>query len=116
MNSELFYKNPYTVYEAFEAKSNILADLDSIDKIHQKYADISLNYSKFNDLQKTLNTNPIYNDYSGNWLAIRDAKSTKKDGVKEDIQIMVFQENNTYILGMITITLLLISAFLIIKK
>lgn len=116
MNSELFYKNPYTVYEAFDAKSDILADLDSVKRINKKYTDISLNFSKYNDLKTTLNTDPIYNDYSGNWLAIRDAKSTKKDGVKEDIQIMVFQENNTYILGMITITLLLISAFLIMKK
>lgn len=116
MISVLFYKNPHTVYEAFDGQTNMLNDLDSLTMIEKNYQDISKNYSKFNQLKHTLTTDPLYVDYSGNWLSIRDGKNTVKDGVKEDIQIMVFQENNTYILGMITITLLLISAFLIIKK
>ena len=56
-----------------------------------------------------------YNDFDGNKLAF-NREPNIRDAAKEDIDTMIVQQNNTYILGMITVTTLLVSTFLFMRN
>jgi len=49
-------------------------------------------------------------------LSYTDETKTVKGAVKEDIHSMILQQNNSYILGMIAISTVLITTFLITRK
>lgn len=71
----------------------------SADTTHNKLE--KKQYKHFNDYNSTdLNYNKSANIY---------------DAAKHDVDEMIVQQNNTYILGMITVTTLLISSFLFIR-
>lgn len=50
------------------------------------------------------------------WLDLHDRKPDIKDATKEDLHTMIVQQNNAYIVGMITLVTILITTFLTIKK
>lgn len=49
------------------------------------------------------------------WLDHIDRKSTVKDAAKEDIHTMIVEQNNAYIVGMITIATVLVTTYLTFK-
>ena len=57
-----------------------------------------------------------HNDFAGTAELDIEKIPTVRDAAKEDIDTMIIQQNNTYILGMITVTTLLISSYLFIRK
>ena len=118
MISEGFFSNPETSYkEAFQSYGDIQHQHNELLKINNTYDDISGQVQVHNNLVSELNNNPKeYQDFSGNWLAYRDKKSHVKEAVKEDIHTMILQQNNAYIIGMITITTVLITTYLVTKK
>jgi len=117
MISEGFYSNPDTSYkEAFQSYGTISEQHSALVDINQTYETISGEVVTHNTLKLELDTEEDYKDFSGNWLAYRDKKSHVKEAVKEDIHSMILQQNNAYIIGMITITTVLITTYLVTKK
>jgi hypothetical protein len=121
MNSEGFFTNPQTKYkEAFETGTfgELRHQAEAIGQINNKYDDISgaivEQQALYNQLQQGISRE--YIDFSGTYLDYKDRKSHVKDAVKEDIHMMILQQNNAYIIGMITITTVLIATYLVTKK
>jgi hypothetical protein len=123
MNSEGFFTNPQTNYqEAFTIETGTFGELkhqaDAIGQINNKYDDISgaivEQQALYDQLMQGISGE--YIDFSGTYLDYKDRKSHVKDAVKEDIHMMILQQNNAYIIGMITITTVLIATYLVTKK
>lgn len=121
------FKSPFSDYTKEGFESQIFADdQDQIAKLN----DLDTKKGELNDkigeydgaLQELDGTNadndPVfdyYNDFDGNNLAF-NRKPNIRDAAKEDIDTMIVQQNNTYILGMITVTTLLVSTFLFMRN
>jgi hypothetical protein len=82
--------------------------------INYKYYDISNNIMKITNSNNTgirdilsADPNKMY-DFSGNYLKYFTKKPQKEDALKEDINRMVLEENNLFMLGTITIASLII--------
>lgn len=99
------------------------ADATQFDKLNDlvvKYQDISGDLVDYYTLKDELTTGLSdpnindYNDFAADKLDI-ERQPNVKDAAKEDIDTMIVQQNNTYILGMITVTTLLITSFLFIR-
>ena len=118
MNSNTLFTNPLTSYtEAFTSYGSVTSQIDNIALINNTYDDISSNIVKHTALKSELDRTAKYMDFSGNYLAFTDKKKTSvKDAIKEDIHAMILQQNNAYIVGMIAISTVLITTFLITKK
>lgn len=119
MFTSALFTNPLSKYnEAFVSSptygtfANQIADITSINT---KYTDISGNIVKYKLLKNELESN-AKSDYNGNYLAYSDAKPTVKDAMKEDIHMMILQQNNSYIIGMVAISTVLITTYLLTKK
>jgi hypothetical protein len=115
-----FFENPLAEYEAFLTYGSFQEQTNLIGSLNKNYDDISEEIKVYNN---TLGSMKDYVDFSNNsltdksnvWLDKVDRKSDVKDGVKDDIQIMILQQNNAYIIGMITLTTVLITTYLVIK-
>jgi len=113
MHSPDFFKNPTTPYiEAFSLNtiSNQVKMLTSLD---EKSNDISKNLVLYGNIYMDISTNfPMYNK--------EDVEFTEfpkiKDAVNQDINEMIYQQNNTYIIGMFTVTTILILTFVVLQK
>jgi len=120
MNANSLFSNPFTLYtEAFTSYGSVTSQIDNIALINNTYDDISSNIVKHTALKSELDRSAKYIDFSGNHLAFTDKKTGKesvKDAIKEDIHAMILQQNNAYIVGMIAISAVLITTFLITKK
>lgn len=112
----------YTV-EGFQTQPPTDAEqYNMLNALVGKYQDISGDLVDYNELKKELidgittsdGSLNEYNDYDGTKLDIEKIP-TVKDAAKEDIDTMIVQQNNTYILGMVTVTTLLITSFLFIR-
>ena len=123
--SKTFFSVPLANYsvEAFQPTYGSFEDQQAlIHNLNTKYVDISGSINKYSDKLFKLDNN--YKDFSKDsvidstriWLDKVDRKSTSIDGVKEDIQIMIREQNNAYIIGMITLATVLITTYLVIKK
>ena len=115
----------FNKYEGFETNISIFADddeqLNKLNDIVAKRNELTADIDEHNDLRAKL-TNSAgdndpefqqYNDFASG-LDINNSP-TVKDAAKEDIDTMILQQNNTYILGMITVTTLLVSSFLFLR-
>ena len=124
--SKTFFSLPLANYhneqEAFETYGTFLDQIGLIKNLNKKYDDISGSIVQYEKKKDYLVNN--YKDFSSNsvidpnrmWLEKEDRRSDVSDGVKEDIHIMIMEQNNAYIIGMITLATVLITTFLVIKK
>ncbi len=121
MHTKALFTNPFTFYtEAFDSYESVTNQIDNITLINNNYDDISSNIVKHVSLKHELENTTKYRDFKGQYLAYTDKKKTGKeavqDAVKEDIHAMLLQQNNAYIVGMIAISAVLITTFLVTKK
>ena len=117
-NYERFFKN----YERFETYGTFVEQIGLIKNLNTKYDDISGSIVSYETQKNNLATN--YKDFSSNsvidstriWLDKEDRLPDVSDGVKDDIHIMIMEQNNADIIGMITLATVLITTYLVIKK
>lgn len=117
----------FNKYEGFETNISIFADdyeqLNKLNDIVVKRNQLDADIDEYNDLRGKLtnsagNNDPEfqqYNDFASDSGLDINNPPTVKDAAKEDIDTMILQQNNTYILGMITVTTLLVSSFLFLR-
>lgn len=130
------YKNAYSsnIIESFDSGSNGYGDIQTqvsqleqiarnketidatvqqhLNKIDQIYEEQSANDQTVNEDAKDY----FYFKKDGKlWLDYRDKKTNTRDARYKDIQTMLVQQNNTYILGMMTVASILIGTYLMIK-
>ena len=117
----------FNKYEGFETNINIFADddeqLNKLNDIVAKRNELTDDIDEHNDLRGKLtnsagDNDPVfqqYNDFASTSGLDINNSPTVKDAAKEDIDTMILQQNNTYILGMITVTTLLVSSFLFLR-
>jgi hypothetical protein len=93
---------------------------NKLNQMSQNYTDLSGNIDSYNSLHKDLrNNNKKYNFNNigadgKSILYYKDIKTpTVADGVQEDINIMLVQQNTMYIVGAVTAATLLVSALFI---
>lgn len=119
------FKSPFSDYTKEGFESQIFADdqaqIDKLNDLDTKKGELDDKIGEYDDALEELDgTNAdtvfdYYNDFDGNKLAF-NRKPNIRDAAKEDIDTMIVQQNNTYILGMITVTTLLISTFLFMRN
>jgi len=113
---------PLANYERFETYGTFVEQIGLIKNLNTKYDDISGSIVSYETQKNNLATN--YKDFSSNsvidstriWLDKEDRLPDVSDGVKDDIHIMIMEQNNAYIIGMITLATVLITTYLVIKK
>jgi hypothetical protein len=120
-----FFKIPLAEYDAFATYGSFQEQTDLVDKLTHSYDDISGQLQIYDDrLREVSSTTDRYKDFNkfkekvndtDIWLDKADRKLSVKDGVKDDIHIMILQQNNAYIVGMITLATVLITTYLVIK-
>jgi len=71
-------------------------------------------YSYLREKDDLINTT-MY-DYSGNIMFLKKNKSTTKDGLESDTKEFAMQENNILILGSITVAILLLGSYVILRN
>lgn len=127
MISEGFFSNPQTtIKEAFDSGSHstgtsnygsYVQQTQHIINLNTKHDEIDEKIQEYDTLKNSLESNTNhYADFSGSYLHYRDHPSTVKDAVKEDIHMMILQQNNAYIIGMITVITVMITTYLVTKK
>lgn len=126
------YEKPFSTYqkegftESTSSSQTFSSDVDQYNHLNslvQKRIDISGNLDEYYDLRTELrdSSNPEnpekynkYNDFAGNQLDY-NRKADVQDAAREDIDTMIIQQNNVYILGMITVTTLLITSYMFVR-
>lgn len=123
------FENKFSNYTVEGFTTQMFAsDVEQYNQLNDlvgNYVDISNNLVDYTNLRNELSTgtdicgNEIeeikqFNDFAADKLDIERLPNVK-DAAKEDIDTMIVQQNNTYILGMITVTTLLITSFLFIR-
>lgn len=124
-----FYQNPltpysegYTNYGSFDEQtdqiSKIISHNDRINSLQEKYnakrqemknekeKDGSVKYKDFDH----------YKEDGSIWVDYLDRKTSTKDAAKEDIDELILQQNHAYIIGMITLSTILVTTFLVMRK
>ena len=123
MISEGFYSTiPSSYKEGYT--SNLETQFKNIEQVDDTNIEIRESVKKYQDKLSELKekNDSDYKDYDSNnadrsiYLDYKDRKTTIKDAVKEDIHQMIIQQNNSYIIGMITITTVLITTYLVLRK
>ena len=121
------FKSPFSDYTKEGFESQIFADdqaqIAKLNDLDTKKGELNTKIGEYDGALQELNgtnadNDPVfdyYNDFSGNNLAF-NREPNIRDAAKEDIDTMIVQQNNTYILGMITVTTLLISTFLFMRN
>lgn len=124
------FENNFSKYATEGFQSQMFdADVEQYNKLNDlvgKYQEIEGDLDKYNELKQELEDGVKdedgnidervnqYNDFGGTKLDI-NKKPNVKDAAKEDVDTMIIQQNNTYILGMVTVTTLLITSFLFMR-
>lgn len=125
-----FFSLPLADYDAsfdnreqFQTFGTYDHQISLIKDMNNKFDDISGSILTYNIKKADLVDN--YKDFSSNsvdvvrpgiWLDKVHRLPDVTDGVKEDIHIMIMEQNNAYIIGMITLATVLITTYLVIKK
>lgn len=120
MISEGFYSTiPSSYKEGYESK--LETQFNNIEQVDDTNKEIRASLGKYQGKLSELKSDSDYKDYNNTtngsiYLDYNDRKTTVKDAVKEDIHQMIIQQNNSYIIGMITITTVLITTYLVLRK
>lgn len=119
------FENKFSVYEGFSGEV-FPSDAQQITNLHallDHHNGTKEQKDKYDALRRELETpttNPKldsdHNDFAANAKLDIERLPTEKDAVQEDINEMIVQQNNTYILGMVTVTTLLVSTFLFMRQ
>lgn len=120
-----FFSLPLAEYgksESFQTYGTFSNQIGLIKNLNNRFDDISGSIVRYETKKNYLVQN--YKDFSSNsiidpnriWLDKEDKLPNVSDGVKEDIHIMIMEQNNAYIIGMITLVTVLITTYLVIKK
>lgn len=113
-NQSIFHNN-YSVYsEPFNPVFGVSYDVLStnLTKILTKYDDISGKIRSYNNTRAELARDPK-SDFSNNNLDFTNYKKTFKDGAKDDVEIMLVNQYNMYMAGLITTASIIVFAILI---
>lgn len=116
MYTNALFTNPTTSYKEAFTYGSVTDQVENINVINTSYTDIANNLKKHVSLKEKIDKDEKYKDFRGNYLSYNETKKTVKDAVKEDIHAMILQQNNAYIVGMIAISVVLITTFLVTKK
>jgi uncharacterized protein YdcH (DUF465 family) len=116
------YKEGYTNYGSFDEQtdqiSKIISHNDRIVRLQDKYntkrdeiknaknKDGSVKYKDFDH----------YKQDGSIWVDYLDRRTTTKDAAKEDIDELILQQNQAYIIGMITLSTILVTTFIVMRK
>lgn len=112
-----FFSNPQTEYFSTNTGTEFEQQVSQVNNLADKKDEINNTVGEYNDLYGDLmSDDPKYIDFSGNYLAFSDSKSSVQDAIKEDIHVTIMQRNNTYVVGMITVATVLITTYLVLKK
>ena len=119
-----FFENPLAEYEAFNTYNSLGVQIDRIEDINNRKSVIDGKIKEYKSLHADLSGNDFYQDFNkmitkdGSqriWLDYIDKKSSVKDAAKEDIHSMIIQQNNAYIIGMITLATVLVTTYMTFK-
>jgi hypothetical protein len=115
-----YFKEPFDNGDIVSAQSIAVNQLGPLKSISSQYANnlnqmsanynsIAANVSQYDSLNKTLSSDPKY-DFSGNSIV---KPPGILDGAREDIDVMLVQQNTMHIIGSVTAATLLVAALFI---
>ena len=109
-----FFTNPFRNYdEPFTVTYGDLTDqVNKVQTIENTRSSMDQQITSIGNLITDLSGT----DFSGNYVDDKDKNSTVQDALNEDLQYSIIQRNNAYIIGMITVSTVLITTFLVLKK
>lgn len=111
-----FFSNPLHKYEGFTAVTQTYGDLtNQVNKVESIEKSRSSIDSQINSIE-TIKTDLANTDFYGDYVEDKDKPSTVQDALNEDLKYSIIQRNNAYIIGMITVSTVLITTFLVLKK
>lgn len=124
-----FFQNPFTSYsegyanygsfdEQTDQISKIISHNDRIIAIEDKYKSKRQEIVNAKEKDGTVKYKD-FDHYKLNgsiWVDYLDRKSDTKDAAKEDIDQLILQQNSAYTIGMITISTILVTIFLVMKR
>jgi hypothetical protein len=117
------YNTSFDNREAFQTYGTYDHQISLIKDMNNKFEDLSGSILSYNiknadlvDNYKDFSYNSVNVGRQGIWLDKEHSRPDVTDGVKEDIHIMIMEQNNAYIIGMITLATVLITTYLVIKK
>jgi K+-transporting ATPase c subunit len=118
------FENKFSVYEGFSGEVFSIDDtqIDNLHTLLEHHNGTKEQKDKYDTLRNKLETptgsklDSDHNDFAANAKLDIERLPTEKDAVQEDINEMIVQQNNTYILGMVTVTTLLVSTFLFMRQ
>ena len=119
--SKELFSNPLANYEAFSTYGSFNAQMARIKDMVDRQESITAKVSEYDDIHTDLSGKPNYKDYNFTktdgdiWLDYVDRKSDVKDAAKEDVRTMIIEQNNAYIIGMVTLATVLVTTFLVLK-
>ena len=119
--SKELFSNPLANYEAFSTYGSFNAQMARIKDMVDRQESITAKVAEYNDIHTDLSGNTDYKDYNFTkaddkiWLDYVDRKSDVKDAAKEDVRTMIIEQNNAYIIGMVTLATVLVTTFLVLK-
>ena len=97
----------FTVYEPFSGNYNS-ADINFFSDLSTNMLDISNNLDA---IQKIYDTNEFDTDYKN-----QKENVTTSDALKHDLEYMMAQQKNTYMIGMVSIATLIIATAYVVGK
>ena len=117
------YNKSFQNRESFQTYGTYDHQISLIKDMNNKFDDLSGSILTYNiknadlvDNYKDFSSNSVNMGRPGIWLDKEHSRPDVTDGVKEDIHIMIMEQNNAYIIGMITLATVLITTYLVIKK
>jgi hypothetical protein len=103
-----------THLETFDTSNKADAYFNNVYEIEENGKKIAGNIASFKEERDSLMKDKKY-DFTGNVLIGYNSKPTITDALKEDIDTMVIQQNNIYILGTMTLAILLVGTFVFVE-
>ena len=119
--SKELFSNPLANYEAFSTYGSFNAQMARIKDMVDRQESITAKVNDYKNIHTDLSGNTDYKDYNFTktdgkiWLDYVDRKSDVKDAAKEDVRTMIIEQNNAYIIGMVTLATVLVTTFLVLK-